>query len=824
MLWRKMLREMKINFGQFFSVFLLSALALSLFVTFEGHVLSQNTARNTYHDTCHLSDLWVYGEGFSEENLEKIRSLDFVEEAQLRMSVMGTAPGCGGVQVDIYLERENLVNVPFLFEGEEFDPLDSDGIWLANAFARCRGISVGDDFTIEYNGVTFTREVKGLVESAEYEFRQAEGDADMFLENIAIVFMSYDAFPIREYVNHMIRQEKITAKAVAEETSLLDSTISRLEEAGMTVDDITQEMLLETVEKIDDDKLAKMMPFTQLVIRTKDGGALEHEDAVAQALGKDYAAIVDRASVSGLARLDSELEQHQMFSWVFVVIFVGIAVLVIATSMSRMVEKQRTQIGTLNALGMKRYKVVFHYVSFSLLVSLAGAVFGTVIGTMWLCPVMIDMFARWYIVPGLHSVFHPVYLALAVVIVLICALSSYVSCRKLLRVKPSESLRPAVPKAGKRSIFECLPFWGRLSFDIQYNLRDISRSRLRAFMGIIGTAVGMLLMIYGVGCSGMVSQMRELAFDKTALAEYQVKLSSDAKLSDAEKLAEELHGELVMVDAVEVSAVKDASSSEKEKGTVTVIEGKGFYNILDLDNHITSLEPGTVGISRKFAQKLGLSVGDTLYWHIYSENEWQEAAVGMIYRSSESQGIAFLREDFEQTGVDYVPSLLMTDSEAKECEDMNFVTAVNSRSEMEEAFLESMEVVNIMIVMMAAFSIIMIVVVLYNSGTLSFHERVRELATLKVMGFGTAKIRRLLTLENLWLSIIGIFLGAPIGNLSLNAMMNSNGENFDYYFKLPGQDYLISGILVLVISMLVGFLFSKRIRQLDMVGTLKGME
>ena len=824
MLWRKMLRELKMNFGQFFSVFLLSMLALSLFVTFEGHVLSQHAARDTYHDTCRLSDLWVYGEGFSEENLEKIRSLDFVEEAQLRMSVTGTAPDCDGVQVDLYLERENLVNIPFLYEGAEFDPSDTDGIWLADAFAVRRGISVGDDFTIEYNGVTFTREVKGLVESAEYEFRQAEGDADMFLENIAIVFMSYDAFPIREYVNHLIRQDKITAKAVAEETSLLDEMILRLEEAGMNADDITQEMLIEIVEKVENDRLAKLMPFTQLVIRTKDGGGLAHEDAVMQALGNDYAAIVDRASVQGLSRLDSELEQHQMFSWLFVVIFVGIAALVIATSMSRMVEKQRTQIGTLNALGMKKYKVVFHYVSFSLLVSFTGAVLGTVIGIIWLCPIMMDMFAQWYIVPGLHSVFHSIYLAVTVAIVLVCVLSSYLSCRKLLRVKPSESLRPAAPKAGRRCIFERLPFWEGLSFDSQYNLRDISRSRLRAFMGILGTTVGMLLMIYGVGCRGMVEQMKEIAFEKTAPAEYQVKLSADAKISDVEELSKELHGELVMVDAVEVSAVKDASSSEKEKGTVTVTEGKGFYNILDLDNNITFLKPGTVGISRKFAQALGLSVGDTLYWHIYSQNEWREATVGIIYRSSESQGIAFLREDFEQTGADYAPSLLMTDSAAEEWADRDFVTAVNSRGEMEEAFLESMEVVSIMIVMMAAFSAIMIVVVLYNSGTLSFHERIKEFATLKVMGFGSAQIRRLLTLQNLWLSVIGIFLGAPLGNFSLNVMMNSNGENFDYYFRLPGLDYLISGILVLVISMLVGFLFSKRIKRLDMVGTLKGME
>lgn len=156
MLWRKMFRELKTNFGQFFSVFLLSALALALFVTFEGHVLSQNTARDTYHKVCHLSDLWVYGEGFSGENLEKIRSLDFVEDAQLRMSVMGSAPDCGGAQVDIYLERGNLVNRPFLYEGEEFNPTDGDGIWLANAFAVRRGIRVGDDFTIEYNGIEFT--------------------------------------------------------------------------------------------------------------------------------------------------------------------------------------------------------------------------------------------------------------------------------------------------------------------------------------------------------------------------------------------------------------------------------------------------------------------------------------------------------------------------------------------------------------------------------------------------------------------------------------------------------------------------------------------
>ncbi len=368
MLFRKMLREFRMNFGLFFSIFLLSGLAIAMFCTMEGHVLSQRTAREKYHEECNLSDLWMYGEGFSQEELDTVRNLDFVEAAQLRMSATGSTPDFAGVQVDFFLERENIVNTPYLIKGEKFDPADTQGIWLANAFAQRRGLDVGDDFTIEYNGIKFTRKIKGLIETPEYEYRQADGDADMYLENIAIVFMSYDAFPIRDYVVHLVGSGKITAKKVAENTKLLDEKLEQLKAAGLTVEDITQDMLLQVVDNLSDEKLAKMMPYTQMIIRTKDGGALAHEDEIAQAVDYDYSAIVDRKSVQGLVRLDSELDQHQAFAYVFVVIFVGIAVLVIATSMGRIVEKQRIQIGTMNALGMKRWKIVLHYISYSLLV------------------------------------------------------------------------------------------------------------------------------------------------------------------------------------------------------------------------------------------------------------------------------------------------------------------------------------------------------------------------------------------------------------------------------------------------------------------------
>ena len=782
MLFRKMLRDYKANFGAFFSVFLLAALAMALFCTFEGHVLSQKVARENYHKECNLSDVWMYGEGFSDDELDTVRSLDFVKDAQLRMSVTGSAPDCDGAQVDIYLERENLVDTPYYISGEPFDPTDTDGIWLANAFARLRNIKVGDDFTIEYNGITFTREVKGLVESAEYEFREADGDADVYLENIAIVYMSYDAFPIRDYINHM-------------------------------------------VDKISDEKLAKIMPYTQMIIVTTDGGGLAHEEALAESIDHDYSAIVDRKSIPGLARLDSELEQHQSFSYLFVIIFVGIAILVIATSMGRMVEQQRTQIGTMNALGLKRHKILLHYISFSLVVSVAGVVLGLLVGTLWGSPAVIGMFANWYIVPDLHSVFHPMYLIIAAGIVAVCVLASYISCRKLLRIKPAEALRPAAPKKGKKCIFERLPFWKKLSFTSQYNLRDISRAKLRSFMCVIGTAVGMLLMIYAVGCNELLGSMIEINFNRVTVGEYQIKFSEDAKTETVDDMAEELDGEMVMMNQVEVAKEKNAPSDKKKKETVTVLEGKNLYNILDLNNQVKKLTPGTIGISRKLAADLDVKEGDTIYWHLYTKNTWYEAKVGTIYRSLESQGIAYLREDYEKTGAEYTPSFLMTDDKAaKDKADLDYVTGVNSKSEMQAAYESSMEIMNMMVGMMAVFSILMIVVVLYNSGVLSFHERVKEFATLKVLGLRSSKIRRILSMQNLWLSIIGIIIGAPLGNVSLNAMINTNGENFDYNLMLAPVDYVIAGIFVMIISMLVSFMFSKRIRKLDMVETLKGVE
>lgn len=183
-----------------------------------------------------------------------------------------------------------------------------------------------------------------------------------------------------------------------------------------------------------------------------------------------------------------------------------------------------------------------------------------------------------------------------------------------------------------------------------------------------------------------------------------------------------------------------------------------------------------------------------------------------------------LREDFEKTGAEYSPTAAYSNDGFEAYENEDYVTAVHSRKDMIQAMETSYEVISIMVWMMIIFSVVLVVVVLYNSGNLSFHERVGEFATLKVLGLQSSQIRNILTVQNFWLSVVGIIIGAPFGKMSLNAMMNSNGENFDYALTVTPGCYLLSGILVLAVSMAVSFLFSGRIRKLDMVEVLKGAE
>lgn len=825
MLTRKMLREIKGNFGQFFSIFLLAFLAVSMFTIFKSSDTGAFQALDNFHQETNLADGWLYGEKFNQDSLEKVRQIPEVKEAQLRMQVTASTVKQDQAQMELFLEDENQIIKPLVLEGDEFDPTDNERIWLSEKFAKAWKLSIGDSFAVAYNGVTINKKIGGLIATPEFEYMCADTDLETNYKTIGYAYMSYGGFPVREYVEHMIETGKITVKDVIKHSDVLDETIKKLQENGLTVDDITQDMMLKRVQAMSDEKLMKMMPYTQMLLTTNEPDVLSLESKISDALDGDYAVFVDKESVPGIKVFEDELNQHEQFAIVFAVVFLLVALLVIMTTMNRMVANQRTQIGTLNALGMKNGMIVRHYMAFSFFVSALGAALGLIIGPLWWGQALTDLFAQMYVLPGWKVGYAGSFYVVAAIVVLCCTFASFFSCRKLLKVKPSESLRPAPPKKGKKCIFERLPFWNRLGFNAQYNLRDISRAKLRAFMCIFGTACGMMIIACGLACNTTVDNIYDWSFSKLQNYEYDVQFSKDITLDEADSLAKQYNGELAMSEGIEIAAKKNALSKDKSTTSLVVTEGKGLYGITDVKQNVVSIPKDSVALSSKLAKKLGVEAGDSIYWHIYDKNTWIKSKIGVISRNPSVSGITMLRKDYEATDNKFEPSVLYTDKDVSGIEKNNdMVTVVHNNADLLSAFQSSMEIMNVMIAVFLAFAVVLIVVVLYNSGNLSFNERIREFATLKVLGFQSSQVRKILSIQNLWLSLIGIVVGAPFARIVLQYMFDSNGDSYDYQAVISTGDYILAGVFVLTVSVLVSFMFSKRIKKLDMVEVLKGME
>ena len=204
MLLRKMLREVRGNLGQFISVLILSFLATFIYSGFKSNVVGSGKAVEDFHKATNIADVWIYSEGFKKENLDQVRDLDFVKEAQFRTEIRGTTVDYDGAQLDIYLMDESTILKPYLYAGKpgaedrlkesdsiQFDAEDSEGVWLNWSFANAWNISVGDKVELEYNGIRFEKTVRGLIMEPEYEYTKAEKDCDINFKTLAYVYMSY---------------------------------------------------------------------------------------------------------------------------------------------------------------------------------------------------------------------------------------------------------------------------------------------------------------------------------------------------------------------------------------------------------------------------------------------------------------------------------------------------------------------------------------------------------------------------------------------------------------------------------------------------------
>ena len=761
-----MMRDLRKNKTQFISIFLMSLLGMLVFVGLDAESSGAAAAVNAYYEKYNLCDIWVAGAGFSDDDVRTAKRIAGVVNVEKRLTLTGSAEKYDNAYMYINFMDSNDINTLMLYDGEKFDS-NEEGVWLEEWFCRTNNIRTGDTVTLKIDSITIDAIVKGIVDAPDYVYYVSE--ADVMYPNYTkcgLAFMPSSMYPDSE---HMIYNQLIV--------------------------------------DVDDNKADKNNVDT---IRA----------AIEKAFDRDDIAVTDRDQNLSFATFDAEVRQHKAMGIMFAVVFVAIALLGIVTTMARVTASQRTQIGTLKALGFSKITITLHYVSYGFVISLAGCIAGAWIGYLTMPPWILGMFNGSYLVPGLKGKITALDVEAVAMAVVVSTFVSFMSCRKELKDMPAITLKPPAPKKIRHSALEKSRFWLLLDFSTQWNIRDVLRNKLRSLMGIMGVVGCAMLLICGFGCFDSINGLMDKMYGELMTAKNKILLSSDADYGYAYDLCSKYSGQMI-----EETSVEFVSEHAKKSGSATIVDKGNYIHIQDKDQKPVKLNKSGIALTYKMADLLDLKEGDFVKWHLVGDDKWQYTRIAQIYRDPSIQGITMYRSVYENMEYKFKPTSILTNkSVPADLIDDDEVSSILNIEDMKASFAETMEMLYAMVYIMVIAAVLLGVVVLYNLGVLSFVEKTREVATLKVLGFASSKIRNILQKQNIWLTVIGIGFGLYTGWAMLYVICTTVSDTLDMYPIISALTYSIAVIGTFAVSVVVNLMFSKKVKTIDMVDALKGVE
>ncbi len=761
-----MLRDLRKNKTQFISIFLMSWLGMLVFVGINAESSGAGAAADVYYKKYNLCDIWIAGAGFSDDDVRTAKKITGVENVEKRLALTGAAEKYDNAYMYANFMKSNEINSLMLYEGEPYDE-EGEGIWLEDYFARKNNIKLGDSFSIKIDSNTVDGIVKGIVDAPDYVYYVSESDV-MYpnYKKCGLAFMPASMFPGSDEI-------------------------------------IYNQLLVDVRDELSDKENIE-------IIKHKLEDAFDRDDI----------AVTDRDQNLSFATFDAEVKQHSAMGGMFSAVFLAIALLGIVTTMARVTASQRTQIGTLKALGFSKTTITLHYVSYGFAISALGCITGAWTGYMTLPPWILGMFDGSYLIPDLEGKITETDIYATVAAIVISTVVSFLSCRKELKDMPAITLKPPAPKKIRHSALEKSRLWLLLDFSTQWNIRDVLRNKLRSLMGIMGVVGCAMLLECGFGCFDSINGLMDIMYGELMTAKNKVLLSADAGYGYSYDLCERYKGQMIEETSVEI-----VSDTAKKSGSATIIDNGNFVHVEDRDMKPMKLSKDGIALTNKMSTLLGVDVGDQIRWHLVGDDKWQETRIAQVYRDPSIQGITMYRSVFEDMDYEFRPTSILTNmSVPSDLTDDDEVSAIMNIADMKKSFAETMEMLNSMVYIMVVAAVLLGVVVLYNLGVLSFVEKTREVATLKVLGFKSSKIRNILQKQNIWLTVIGIGFGLYVGWLMLYVICTTVSETLDMFPIISFPTYLISIAGTFMVSVIVNFMFSGKVKTIDMVDALKGVE
>ena len=530
---------------------------------------------------------------------------------------------------------------------------------------------------------------------------------------------------------------------------------------------------------------------------------------------------------------------------VFPAVFFLVAALISLTAMTRMVEEQRIQIGTLKALGYNKLSIAGKYIAYALTATLGGSVLGVLFGEKVFPWIIIYAYKIMYQhIPDILVPYHLSYAVQATLIAVLCTLAATIfSCYRELASVPAQLMRPPAPKQGQRILLERVKIiWKHLNFSWKSSIRNLVRYKKRFFMTVFGIGGCMALMVVGFGLKDCIFVIPELQYNSIQTYDAAVYFDAGISREDKEEIAALVRDESAVSGELMVRMQNLEVTAGDTSMEIYLTVPENLENVGDfLDFHSRtkpetySLEKEQVILTEKAASDLGVEVGDTVTLeddgmgvkevtidaicenymghYLYLSPDYYRELFG---KEAASNGVLFKMKEGQTDQIEAVGGRLLGDSN---------VLNVSYTSSIEDRLDDMLQSLNLVIVVLIISAGMLAFIVLYNLNTINITERKRELATIKVLGFYDTEVAAYVYRENVLLTLIGAVAGMALGWVLLQfVIVTVEVDDVMFGRVLDLTSYLYSFLFTLGFSMFVNWVMYFKLKKIDMVESLKSVE
>ncbi len=559
--------------------------------------------------------------------------------------------------------------------------------------------------------------------------------------------------------------------------------------------------------------------------------------------------VYDRSSLPDNTGYGENADRMTNIATVFPVIFFLVAALISLTTMTRMVEEERTEIGTCKALGYSRYDIAKKYLKYAFLATIFGSVLGVAFGEKLFPWVIIRAYGIMYAyMPAILTPYNLSYGVIATVIALVCTIgAALVSCFRALRTVPADLMRPPSPKQGKRVFLERIPLiWNRLNFNWKSTVRNLMRYKSRFLMTVLGIGGCMGLLLVGFGLRDSIMDVVLLQYDQIQLYDAMLILDTDASAEAFAEMEQAAQADARIsasryfyMQSVDI-AQQDAGGTGKQWSIYLYVpeEPDNVGEFLLFKDRKTgeeySLSDEGAIITEKIANEFGLSAGDTISLSL-DDGGTVEVPIAAVCENYLSHYLYLTPHLYEQLYGEppvYNSLFFCTDEDDTVLQDigtdllaLDAPQSITYTFTLREEIEDMLSALNLVIIVLIVSAGLLAFVVLYNLNNININERIRELATLKVLGFYDMEVAAYVYRENILLTAVGAAAGCLIGKL-MHAFIITTVEVDSTMFgrQIYMQSFLLGILFTVVFSVIVNFVMYFKLKKIDMIESLKSIE